>query len=74
MKSKNSAGMLDLARDLPTTEEDVSALRQLRYSPPVSLESYLNFLDRVGSASVEQLRAKKGPQGRPFELPSALLE
>jgi hypothetical protein len=57
--------MDDLERDLPTTAEDVEALRRLRF-PPV--EDYFAALARLPQPSYEELLARKGPRGEPFEL------
>ncbi len=34
-----------LERDLPTTAEDIEALRRLRYFPVRDLETYIDLLD-----------------------------
>jgi len=60
---------LNLERDLPVTPEDVEALRRLRYPVP-SPEAYRRFMERIGHASIEDLRRRKGPRGKPFELPA----
>jgi hypothetical protein len=60
---------LDLARDLPTTEEDVRVLRRLRPAGPASLDDYLAFLASFEAAPAAVLGARPGPRGRPFELP-----
>jgi hypothetical protein len=69
MKSRKSSGLLDLDRDLPTSRDDVIALRSARGSDIADLKTYLEFLARFPAPSTEELRAKKGPRGpQPFEL------
>jgi hypothetical protein len=69
MKSKESAKLLDLDRDLPTSKEDVAALRQARKCDSTNLKTYFEFLALFPAPSTEELRAKKGPHGpKPFEL------
>jgi len=58
---------LDLERDLPTTPEDVAALRRLR-DLPVSPAEYEELLRACGDASPEELARRQGPRGEPFEL------
>jgi hypothetical protein len=58
---------LDLERDLPTTAEDVAALRRIRESRRISFAEYLRFLSRLelpGSAH----RRKTHEGQEPFEL------
>ncbi len=60
---------LDLERDLPTTREDIAALRRLRRQPPMDLETYFRFLAGFPAATVAELAARRGPRGpEPFEL------
>ncbi|HSF03371.1 MAG TPA: hypothetical protein VLA62_10180 [Solirubrobacterales bacterium] len=69
-RSSDFAEPLDLDRGLPTTDEDVRALRRLRYRAPASLADYLRFLACVEPAPGATLRARPGPaRGRLFELP-----
>jgi hypothetical protein len=69
MKSKESSSLLDLDRDLPTSAEDIVALRQTRRRDTADLKTYFEFLSQFPAASTEELRAKKGPCGqKPFEL------
>jgi len=56
-----------LERDLPTTPEDVAALRRLR-DLPVSPAEYEELLRACGDASPEELARRQGPRGEPFEL------
>jgi hypothetical protein len=61
---------LDLERDLPTTAEDVAALRLLRRHAAMDLDSYFRFLRSFPAATVEDLGRRKGPRGNePFALP-----
>jgi len=59
--------VLDLERDLPTTPEDVAALRRAR-SLEVSPAEYEELLRACGDASPEELARRPGPRGEPFEL------
>jgi hypothetical protein len=67
--SDDSPDAFDLERDLPTTAEDVAALRRIREVPRLDGESYLRFLASFEPPSHEELRSRKGPRGeRPFSL------
>jgi len=69
MKSASSCKLLDLERDLPTTSEDVLAMRRARESQPLNLAAYLEFLASFPPSPMSALRARKGPAGlKPFEL------
>jgi hypothetical protein len=69
MKSKESSRLLDLDRDLPTSAEDIVALRQARKESIQDLKTYFEFLSRFPAPSTEELRARKGPRGpQLFEL------
>lgn len=70
MSSSERSGMLDLERDLPTTAEDVAALRRAAAVRMVTDgEAYLRFLAQFPRPSPEDLRKKPGPAGdRPFDL------
>jgi hypothetical protein len=57
--------LFDLERDLPVTPEDVTALRRLRHP---KVDDYLAALSRLPSPSPEELAARRGPRGEPFEL------
>ena len=60
---------LDLERDLPTTREDVEALRRAREeSGRLTPEEFEALLEAAGHAPVEELRKRRGPRGAPFEL------
>lgn len=69
MKSANSSELLDLEHDLPTTREDVIALRRVRPPQRLSFADYLEFLAEHAQVSSDALRARKHPSGpKPFEL------
>lgn len=71
MSSAEHPDWLDLERDLPTTAEDVAALRRLRRHAPMDLDAYFRFLRSFPAATVEELAGRKGPRGlEPFALPS----
>jgi hypothetical protein len=61
-------GDLDLERGLPTTADDVTIQRRLRGELRLSSEEYERFLRQLGPRPYEELLARKGPQGEPFEL------
>jgi len=63
---------LDMATDsaaqpklVPTTAEDVAALRSLR-AGRVTTEEYLRLLADLGAATPESLRRRPGPRGEPL--------
>jgi hypothetical protein len=70
MKTSNdSREAFDLERDLPTTAEDVAALKRLRRVSGLDGEGYLRFLASFEPPSHAQLRSRKGPRGEePFSL------
>ena len=69
MKSANSSKLLDLEHDLPTTWEDVIALRRVQPSQLLSFADYLGFLAKLPQVSGGALRTRKHPSGtKPFEL------
>ena len=71
MSSTERPEWLDLERDLPTTAEDVAALRLLRRHPTMGLDSYFRFLRSFPAATVEELARRRGPRGsEPFALSS----
>ena len=70
MKSAERPDRLDLERDLPTTAQDVAALRRLARHAPMDLDSYFRFLAGFPAPTTEELAARKGPRGDdPFVLP-----
>jgi hypothetical protein len=69
MKSNGFSDRLDLDRDLPTTPDDVAALRRVRVAPPMTLAEYFRFLRSFRGASREKHSAGRGPGNPvPFEL------
>jgi len=57
---------LDLERDLPTTAEDVAALRRIREVRRMSFADYLRFLSRLEPPSRSPRKTHAGHA--PFEL------
>jgi len=57
---------LEFDRDLPTTAEDVAALRRLRIGPRLSFDEYLDALRALEPRTA--LRDRRGPSGPPFDL------
>ncbi len=55
---------------IPTTPEDVEALRRAR-PPAPDWDTYLAFLASLPQPSFEALRSRPGPRGEPFRLPGA---
>ena len=69
MISRDRFEALDLEKGLPTTKEDVAALRRIRQSGPVlSAEEYFRFLSALPQPSADDLRQRRGPRGEPFRL------
>jgi hypothetical protein len=61
---------LDLARGVPTTPEDVAALRHVRVARQMTTEQYLRALASLQAPPLEVLRARKRARGgEPFRLP-----
>jgi hypothetical protein len=58
---------LDLERDLPTTAEDVAALRRIREGRRMTFVEYLRFLSRQKPAAGAPRRKTHEGQ-EPFEL------
>ena len=70
MTSSSKRSELDLAQGVPTTDEDVAALRQVRAARQLSTENYLRTLASLESPPLEVLRARKRARGgEPFRLP-----
>lgn len=67
MSSNDRSEPLNLARGLPTTEQDVAALRALRYPSMTGLE-YARCLASLPATPHAELAAKRGPRGEPFRL------
>ena len=69
MTSAGSSTPLDLEAGLRTRPEDVLALRQARRGAPMSLQEYLEFLQKFEDPPAAVLRARRGPRGdTPFQL------
>lgn len=66
MSSRNSAPGLDWAAGLPTTAEDVAALRSAA-DAPMSPAEYLRFVSQL-QPSHETLRLRPIFKGEPFTL------
>jgi len=58
---------LDLEKDLPTTAEDVAALRRARERRPLGFVDYLEFLSRLPFPD-HRVRRKTHEGHEPFEL------
>ncbi len=71
MSSSDRSDALDLEHDLPTTRQDVAALRRARASISLDLAEYIRFLERLASQDSRSIeRTRRGPHGHhPFELP-----
>ena len=69
MRSSDRSKALDLDRDLPTTAEDVAALRRVSRLQPLDLDAYLRFLSQLPALPATSLRARHCPKDDlPFEL------
>ena len=69
-RSNEPSRELDLERGLPTTAEDVGALRRARQLDPLDLAGYLRFLAALPALSDDALKSKRCPTGdQPFQLP-----
>jgi hypothetical protein len=70
MRSPHDLELTELERDLPTTAEDVAALRRARaQARRMDLDAYLAFLEAFDDPPVEVLRARGTHEGaEPFEL------
>jgi len=67
-RSDGPSRALDLDRDLPTTPEDVAALRRAKSFSVLSTDGYLAFLAQMPACAAAPA-VKPGPRGdRPFEL------
>lgn len=65
--SSKKADLLDLERDLPTTDEDVRRLRELKRLAVPDFATYLTLLSRMDlSWCAPQRRPLRCPE--PFEL------
>ena len=64
MKSNDRSDRLDLESGLPTTAEDVRALRRAKKILLIdTFDEYLNFLRQIPSCGQAELRSRKGPRG-----------
>jgi hypothetical protein len=71
MTSSSRRSDLDLAQGVPTTPEDVAALRRIRATRTLSTEQYLRALAHLPPLPLEVLKARKrGRGGEPFHLPA----
>ena len=69
MRSSARSDRLDLERGLPTTADDVEALRRAAAAGPRGLVDYLHFLAQLPAVPRDALRAKRGPRAdRPFAI------
>jgi hypothetical protein len=72
MTSSSRHSELNLAQGVPTTPEDVAALRNVRAARRLSTEQYLRALVSLQAPPVEVLRARKRARGgEPFRLPQS---
>ena len=71
MSSSDRSDALDLEHDLPTTRQDVAALRRAKASRPLDLAEYIRFLEGLASQDARSVeRTRRGPHGdHLFELP-----
>ena len=69
-KSKKTSETLDLERDLPTTKEDINALRRAGNLGHANSMNYLDFLESAAQVVDHSFQlGRKGPLGdKPFEL------
>ena len=67
MSSKQNPETLDFERDLPTTDEDVRKLRELKARSAPSFAAYLEILSRT-DLSWSPYRRKPLSCPEPFEL------
>ena len=64
MKSNDRSDRLDLESGLPTTAEDVRALRRVKKIRLIhTFDAYLTFLRQFPSCGQAELRSRKGPRG-----------
>ena len=71
MTSSSRRSELDLAKGVPTTPEDVAALRRVRAARRLTTEQYLKALAGLTAPPLEVLRARKRARGsEPFSLRS----
>jgi hypothetical protein len=68
MSLKKRPEFLDLEKDLPTTREDISALRRARSRTGMDLSRYLWTLSRMRFPKDFRSRSKTHEGFEPFEL------
>jgi hypothetical protein len=69
MRNSSPRSDLDLARGVPTTPEDIAALRKVRAARRLTTEQYLKALASLESPPLEVLRTRKLARGgEPFRL------
>ena len=66
--SSKRSELLDLERDLPTTADDVAALRRIRESRRISFADYLRFLSSLQLPSRADGPRKTHEGQEPFQL------
>ena len=66
MRSNARSEPLDLARDLPTTADDVEALRRVKTVRPLDLETYLRFLSQLPSPTLREYPKDGAPAPAPL--------
>lgn len=71
MSSSDRSDALDLEHDLPTTRQDVAALRRAKASRPLDLAEYIRSLEGLASQDSRSVECtRRGPHGdHLFELP-----
>ena len=68
MPSDRRHDLPDLEKDLPTTPEDVEALRRARAASAMTPADFVRALEQLGTLSPEELRARPVLRGEPFVL------
>lgn len=68
MISSDSADVLDLDRDLPTTADDVAVLDRLRHGRRLTFDQYLECLAALDTPAMTRRRSRPMPGGAPFDL------
>jgi hypothetical protein len=69
MRSSTPRSELNLTQGVPTTAEDVAALRRVRAARRLTTEQYMRALASLQAPPLEVLRARKHARGgEPFKL------
>ena len=69
MSSSKSSENLDLDQGIRMTGQDIEAARKAAVPKPISLEEYVEFLQRFPAPTKAELLSRTGPRGDfPFEL------